>query len=29
LKAYIKRIKELQPALNCVVDERFEEALKV
>lgn len=29
LKAYIKRIQEIQPVLNCVVDERFQEALQV
>lgn len=26
--SYIERIKEIQPILNCVVEECFEEALK-
>lgn len=29
VKAYIKRIKQIQPVLNCVVDERFDDAIKV
>lgn len=28
MRSYIDRIKEIQPILNCVVEERFEEALK-
>jgi len=28
VSSYIERIKEIQPILNCVVAERFEEALK-
>lgn len=28
MKIYIERIKEINPLLNCVVDERFSEALK-
>ncbi|KAK2585314.1 hypothetical protein KPH14_009997 [Odynerus spinipes] len=28
VRSYIERIKEIQPVLNCVVEERFEEALK-
>lgn len=28
IKAYIDRIKQVQPILNCVVDERFDEAIK-
>ncbi|OAD58275.1 Fatty-acid amide hydrolase 2 [Eufriesea mexicana] len=28
VQLYIDRIKEIQPILNCVVEERFEEALK-
>ncbi|KAF7380722.1 hypothetical protein HZH66_014098 [Vespula vulgaris] len=28
VRSYIDRIKEIQPILNCVVEERFEEALK-
>lgn len=26
--AYIDRIKKIQPALNCMVEDRFEEALQ-
>lgn len=28
VSSYIERIKEIQPILNCVVAERFDEALK-
>jgi len=28
VSSYIERIKEIQPLLNCIVAERFEEALK-
>lgn len=28
VSSYIERIKEIQPILNCVVEECFEEALK-
>lgn len=28
VKSFIARIKEINPILNCMVDERFEEALK-
>ncbi|XP_076060373.1 fatty-acid amide hydrolase 2 isoform X2 [Oratosquilla oratoria] len=28
VRSFIERIKEINPILNCVVDERFEEALK-
>lgn len=28
VSSYIERIKEIQPILNCVVSERFEEALE-
>lgn len=27
MKSFIARIKEINPILNCVVDDRFEEAL--
>jgi len=28
ISSYIERIKEIQPILNCIVAERFEEALE-
>lgn len=28
LESFIRRIKEVNPLLNCVVDERYDEALK-
>lgn len=28
VSSYIERIKEIQPILNCIIAERFEEALK-
>lgn len=28
VRSYIKRIKEIQPILNCVAEDNFEEALK-
>ena len=28
MKSYIERIKAIQPILNCVTENRFEEALK-
>lgn len=28
LESFIRRIKEVNPLLNCVVDERFDDALK-
>lgn len=28
VSSYIERIKEIQPILNCIVEDRFEEALK-
>ena len=28
MKSFIARIKEINPILNCVVDDRFEDALQ-
>lgn len=28
VQSYIDRIKEIQPVLNCIVEDRFEDALK-
>lgn len=28
VQSYIDRIKEIQPVLNCMVEDRFEDALK-
>lgn len=28
MQSYVDRIREIQPVLNCIVEDRFEEALK-